>query len=184
LCQVLIARRLLLCEYQSCLRLLHLRLVRANLCLLHDDLRIDVLDVRLRDCHLRLRLVKGDPVIAIIDARDHLACCNVLVICHRHGGDVARHLWRDGKLSSRDEGIVGRLEMPAVIPIEVACRQGDDEQKQPEHEGERVSPQEAGAGLVPDLGILLPRRILMYSRHFPYAASARALQPQRFFGAH
>ena len=49
-----VALRLLLREHQSGLRLLHLRLVGADLRLLDVDLRIDVLDVGLRRRDLRL----------------------------------------------------------------------------------------------------------------------------------
>jgi hypothetical protein len=61
-----------------------------------------------------------DAVIAIVDARDHAASGDVLVIGHGHGGDIAWHLRRDGELPRRDKGVVGCLEMLGVIPVEVA----------------------------------------------------------------
>ena len=111
--QVLVARRLLLREGQRRLRLLHLRLARADLRLLHRDLGVDVLDVGGCGGDLRFRLLERDAVIAVVDARDHVACDDVLVVGDRHRGDVARHLRRDRELARLDEGVVGRLEVPA-----------------------------------------------------------------------
>ena len=133
--QVLVARRLLLREHQRRLRLLHLRLACADLRLLHVDLRVDVLDVGLRAPRPAPRACcERDAVVAIVDARDHVAGGDVLVVGDRHGGDVARHLRRDRELARRDEGIVGRLEMPGVVPVEIAeparhAQKGEAEQR-------------------------------------------------------
>ena len=90
LLQVLVALRLLLCEHQRRLGLIDLRLVGADLCLLHVELRVDVLDAGPRGRHLRLRLFERDAIVAVVDAGDHVARGDMLVIGDRHGGDDSR----------------------------------------------------------------------------------------------
>jgi hypothetical protein len=53
----------------------------------------------------------ADAVVAVVDAGDDVASGDMLVVGDRDGGDVAGHLWGEGSLPRRDEGIVGRLEM-------------------------------------------------------------------------
>ena len=110
---MLVARRLLLGEHQRRLRLIHLRLVGGDLCLLHVELRVDVLDAGLRGRDLRLGLRERDAIVTIIDAGDHVAGFDMLVVGDGDGGDVARHFRRDRELPRRDEGVVGGLEMSA-----------------------------------------------------------------------
>ena len=93
---MLVARRLLLGEHQRRLHLFYLCLIGADLRLLHTELRVDGLDVGLRSGHLRLCLGERDEVIAIVDACDHAAGGNVLVVRYRHRRDVAWHLRGDG----------------------------------------------------------------------------------------
>ncbi len=92
LLQVLVARRLLLREHQRRLRLIHLRLVGADLRLLHVELRVDVLDAGLRGRDLRLRLLERDAIVAVVDAGDHVAGGDMLVVGDRDGGDDSRTL--------------------------------------------------------------------------------------------
>jgi hypothetical protein len=87
--QFLIARVLLLREHQRRLCLLDLRLVGADLRLLHLELRVDVLDAGLRRRHLRLGLIECDAVIAVVDAGDHVAGGDVIVIGDGDSGDIA-----------------------------------------------------------------------------------------------
>ena len=95
------------------------------------DLRIDVLDVGLRGRHLRLGLGERGAVIAIVDAGDHVAGCDVLIVGDRNGRDVARHLGGDGELPRRDVGVVGRLEMAGVVPVEISGRQRQRKNSKP-----------------------------------------------------
>ncbi len=174
--QVLVARRLLLREHQRRLRLIDLRLAGGDLRLLDGDLRVDVLDAGLRGRHLRLRLGKRDAVVALVDAGDHVAGGDVLVVGDRHGGDVARHLRRDGKLPRRDEGVVGRLEMPDVVPVEITARRCHDKEKQSDQRRKRVPPQQPLAGLIAAFVILVRTRIFAFAifarRQFHDAALA------------
>ena len=119
--QVLEALRLLLCEHQCRLRLIHLRLVGADLCLLHVELRIDILDVGLRRRDLRLRLLERRAKVTVIDTGDHVAGFDMLVVGDGDGRDVARDFRCDRKLPRRDEGIIGRFEMSCVVQVEVAA---------------------------------------------------------------
>ena len=133
----LIARSLLLREHQRRLRLVHLRLVGADLRLLHLELRVDVLDAGLRRRHLRLGLIERDAVVAVVDAGDHVAGGDVLVIGDGDGGDVAGHLGSERGLARRDEGVVGRLEMLGVVQIDVAAAQGRGEKHRTDGEKRR-----------------------------------------------
>ena len=160
---MLIASRLLLCEHQRRLRLIDLSLACIDLRMLHGDLGVDVLDGGLRGVHLRLRLVQRDAVIAVIDAGDHAACGDVLVVGDGNLSDVARHFGRDGNLARRDEGVVGRLKMFGVIEVEVSCAHHGGCNDRPQGGRDRAAAQEALAGLagfVRRLGILFPLRLL------------------------
>ena len=86
--EFLIARVLLLREDQRRLRLIDLRLIGSDLRLLDLELRADVFDSGLRGRHLRLRLIERDAVIAVVDAGDHVAGGDMLVVSDRNGGDV------------------------------------------------------------------------------------------------
>ena len=90
------------------------------------------------------------------------ACDDVLVVGHRHRSDVARHLRRHREQARRDEGVVGRLEAPGVIPIEAAA--GDDcrEEDHADDGGDRMAAQRASASFAPALipGLLLPVRLV------------------------
>src|SRR5215471_6797837 len=96
--QLPIARRLLLGEYERGLRLLHLRLARVDLRLLHGDLRVRVLHVGLRLLHRRLRELHGNLVVRRIDHHQQLALGDELIVDDRQlddaAGDLRRH--RDG----------------------------------------------------------------------------------------
>ena len=121
--QMLIARILLLCEYERRLGLIDLSLARIDLRLLHGDLSIDIFYAGRRGGNLRLGLLEGDPVVAIVNARNHAACGNVLVIGDGDLRHVTRYPWGDGDLARGDESIVGRLEMAGIVPVKIAATQ-------------------------------------------------------------
>jgi hypothetical protein len=102
--QLLIALRLLLSKYQRRLRLVDLCLIGADLGLLHNDLRTDILDVGLRSGYLRVSLGKRVAVITVIDARNDVAGGDVLVVGDRDRGEVTGHLGGDGEQTCGDEG--------------------------------------------------------------------------------
>ena len=77
-----------------------------------------------RPRHLPLGLGKGVAIITLVDLSDHVAFVHMLVVGDRDRRDVARDLGSDGELARRDEGVVGRLEMRGMIPIEVSGRRG------------------------------------------------------------
>ena len=94
-----------------------------------------------------MSLLECDAVVAIVDARDHVARGNMLIVGDRHGGDVAGHLGGDGKLARCNEGIVGRLKMPGVVPVEVGGRCSHKEEKERDAEGKAVPQHKPFAGL-------------------------------------
>ncbi len=120
--QILIARRLLLCEHQRRLLLAQLRLVRVDLGLLHGQLRINVFDVGLRSGHLRYSLGKCRAISTIVDASDHITSVDMLIVSNRDRRDVTRHFGGDGELARRYIGVVGGLEMKRIVPIKIAGR--------------------------------------------------------------
>ena len=165
---------------QRRLRLVDLRFVGGDLGLLHVDLRVDVLDAGLRaPATCASCLIQRDAVITLVDARDHVAGGDVLVVGHRHRRDVARHLRRDGELPRRDEGVVGRFEMPGVVPIDIAARRRHDEEDEPNQKPKRAAPQERPARLIPALPILLHMLIFAFGRCFNDAALARGMLSRR-----
>lgn len=168
--QVLIARRLLLPEYQRRLRLVDLGLVGINLCLLDIDLRIDVLDAGLCGATCAWAC-SSDAVVAIVDAGDEGAGGHVLFVGDRHRRDVAGDLRRDGKLARRDEGIVGRLEMRGVVPVKIAACRRNEGDKQPDRDCNWMPPQQSPAGF------FLPSFVIGHLGHAPLAR--RALRRRR-----
>ena len=74
--QRLVARGLLLCEHERCLRLIQLCLAGADLCLLDSHLRVDVLHARLGLLHRRLGLTDGDLEVGRVDHHQQIALVN------------------------------------------------------------------------------------------------------------
>jgi hypothetical protein len=107
----------------------------------------------LRALHLRFGLRQRCAVIALVDLGDHAPLVDVLVVGDGHRGDVARDLWRDRELARRDEGVVGRLEMRGLIPVEVSGRRRQQERDEADRRQDRMSAEEAFArffaGLLP-----------------------------------
>ena len=161
--QIFVARRLLLGEHERGLGLLDLGLAMADLGLLHGDLGVHVADVVLGCGDLCVSPVQRDAIIAIVDTGDDVARRDMLVVGHRHRGDVARDLGRDGELASRDEGVVGRFEMAGVVPIDIGGCGGGQEDDQAERRSDRMAaePPPAGlaCGLVLSVGSALRRRL-------------------------
>ena len=100
LLQMLVARRLLLREHQRRLRLIHLRLVGADLRLLHVELRLDVLDAGPRGPDLGLRLFERDAIVALVDAGNHVPGGDMLVVGDRDGGEIAGHFRRERRFAA------------------------------------------------------------------------------------
>ena len=97
---------------------------------------------------LRLGLLERDAIVAIVDVRDHLFADDVLIVGDRHLGDVARHFRRDRELTRGDEGVVGRLEMPRIVPVEIAGCRDDHEHGQADGEHIGIPTQEICTGFV------------------------------------
>ena len=179
---MLVSHRLLLREHQCRLRLIHLRLVGADLCLLHLQLRVDVLDAGLRGRDLCLRLIERDAVIAVVDAGDHVAGGDVLVVGDRDGGDIAGHLWGERSLPRRDEGVVGRLEMLGVVQVDIAAAEGGGEKHRTDGGDNGAATQEAGPA--PFAGGLRLSCFRLNGRGRPFSgrAFARGWSPRGEFG--
>ncbi len=117
------------------LRLDHLGPGGGNLLPLHADLGKALADGRLRllrarDLALVTRLVGGG-----VEDRQHLARTDDLVVLDQHLPDQPRHLRRDADDMAVDIGVVGRLILPRVQPVEDAADDraddddGDDDQQ-------------------------------------------------------
>ena len=180
--QVLIARGLLPGEGQRRLRLLYLRLVGVDLRLLHGDLRVDVLNAGLAAGDLRLRLVERGAVVTVVDAGDHGAGGHVLVVGDGDGGEVAGDFRGDGELPGGDEGVVGRLEVGGVVPVEIAGGGDEEDQHQAAHEEGRAAPAVTLFGLLrfvarlQDQGLRRARRRRRAAHLGGWAPRGRALE--------
>ena len=87
-------------KFQVRLRLVHLRLVGVDLRLLHVHLRVSVADGGLGGGDLRLGLLERGAIIAIVDAGDHLAGDDMLIVGDRNRGDIARHMRLNRKIAA------------------------------------------------------------------------------------
>ena len=130
-------------KLQVRLRLVHLRLAGGDLRLLHVHLRVDVAHRRLCGGDLRLGLFERDAIRAIVDADDHLAGGDMLVVGDRNRGDIARDLRRNGKLPRGDEGVVGRFEMGGVVHVEVSRAPDHGQEQQAGDRGDRAPAEKA-----------------------------------------
>ena len=81
----------------------------------------------------------------VVDAGDDVAGRDMLVVRDRNGADVARHVRRHRILARGDEGVVGRREMRAVIPVDVSGRREDGEDDRPGDE-DRAAALAGGGG--------------------------------------
>ena len=93
------------------------RLRRFDHGLLNVELRLLAGDGRLCRGHVGLGLFERDHEVAVVDPRQHLAGLDVLVVADQHLGQVARDLWRDGRVVSLYIGIVGGDEKAADGPV-------------------------------------------------------------------
>ena len=144
-------------EFEVRLRLVHLRLTGGDLRVLRGDLRVDALDAGFRPRHLPLGLGEGVAIIALVDLSDHVAFVDMLVVGDRNRRDVARDFGRDGELARRDEGVVGRLEMRGMIPIEVSGRRRQKQRHQAERRQDRMPAEPAPARALAGLFLLRGR---------------------------
>src|SRR5262249_59303410 len=125
-----------------------------------------------------LCLIERDAVITLIDAREHVAGGNVLVVGHGNHRNVAGDLRGDGELPGRDEGVIGRLKMPGVVPVEVSAGRRQYEEDKADHEPKRMPPHKPAAGLIPARTIL-PPRLLAFWRYFHASPPARGARWRR-----
>jgi hypothetical protein len=79
----------------------------------------------------------------------------MLVIGDRDRREVTGDLGDDRELTRRDEGVVRRLEVRGVVPIEISRRQRYKQEDQAADEPNRTPPQHAFAGLVTVLVITM-----------------------------
>jgi hypothetical protein len=161
------------------LRLVDLCLIGVDLGLLHNDLRIDILDIGSRSGYLSLSLGKRIAVIAVVDPRDHLAGNNMLVVGNRDRREVTGDFGGDRELTCSDEGVVRRFEMRGVVPIDIARRQRHKEEDQTADERKRVPPQHALTGLVTALVIsMLDIVIFAFRRPHLYSGLVWCMVPR------
>ena len=154
--ELVVARRLLLREHEAGLRLLDLRLVLRDDGPLRRYLRVHVVDIGLRRRHLRLRLLERGAIVAIVDAGDHLAGDDMLIVGDRDLGDVTRHLRSDRKLPRGDEGVVRRLEMRRVIPVDIPGARRQQKGHGADRGKSRVAAQKAAARRFALVAVVLP----------------------------
>jgi hypothetical protein len=81
-------------------------------------------------------------------------------------------------LPGRDEGVIGRLKMPGVVPVKVSASRCQHEEDKADHEPKRMPPHKPAAGLIPARTILLPT-LFAFRRHFHDAPLARVARWRR-----
>lgn len=125
--QILGAREFLLRELKLGLGLFELRLRLLDLLLLGDDLRLDIGDVRPGDRDLRIGLIDGDAIVALVDLGEKVPGFDMLVVRHGYVGHVAANLGGHGKAARGDEGIVGGFIVAHLEPIEHSADKGREQ---------------------------------------------------------
>jgi hypothetical protein len=165
--QVLVASRLLLRERHRRLRLLHLRLAGGDLGLLHRDLRIDGLCVRLGLLHGRLGKPDGDLVVGRLDDQQHIALAHELIVPHRQLDDASRNLRRHGDDVAAHRAVARPRRLHVGVPHRPAEHDGDGRRGQRYQDrndphvylgepgpGRRRGRRRRAVGQVDDLGML------------------------------
>ncbi len=97
------------------MRLRHLLVGLLDLCLLRGDLRVQIVDVR-------LRLVALRDIVAIVEPDQFGAGFDRLVVGHRHVDDGGGDLGADLHGAGVDEGVVGRFVLPGMQPPQDDCQ--------------------------------------------------------------
>jgi hypothetical protein len=95
---------------------------------------------------LRLGLIERDAVIAVVDARNHVAGGDMLVVSDRNGGDVPGDLGGERGLPGRDESVVSGLEALRIVEINVAAAQDGREKHRSDGKDHRAALEEARPG--------------------------------------
>ena len=67
--------------------------------------------------HIRLGLVERDLEVAVVDARQHLAGRDALIVLHQHLIQIAGDLRRDSGAVGLHIGVVGRHQILADGPV-------------------------------------------------------------------
>jgi hypothetical protein len=119
--------------------------VRLRKSLIAAKIPLRLVKQRLVVSQLPLGLIERGAIIAIIDARNHIARGDMLVVGDRHGGYVASDLGLDGKRACRNKGVVRRFKMQAVVPIEIARGHCWNEEKRPKGKRKRMPSQKTPA---------------------------------------
>jgi hypothetical protein len=94
------------------------------------NLPVQRVDARLRCCDIGARLIERGPVIPRIDAREHLAACDHLVVVDRRFGEIARHFGADQDRMRLHISVIGGDQKAACRPVVVAvtCRRRKGQQ--------------------------------------------------------
>jgi hypothetical protein len=138
------------------LRIDERRLIRDNLlAVLFDhesllgNLLVERVDAGPRRRHVGAGLVERGPVILRLDARQHLAGRDRLVVVDRHLGNVARHFGADQDRMRLNIGIIGRDQEPAGRPVVAAVNRRHRHEQQRSARDQQVLQGPTGA---PGLG--------------------------------
>src|SRR6202035_2906552 len=119
-----------------------------DLRLLHVELCVDVLDAGLRGRNLGLRRFESNAIVAVVDAGNHVACGDMLVVGDRDGGEITGHLRGKRELPRRDESIVGGLKTLGVVEVEIAAAEDGSEKDRPDGGDDGAAMQHAVAALL------------------------------------
>jgi hypothetical protein len=147
------SRGLLLREHQGGVGLIQLRLGGSDLRALHFAARQRAFDARLGLRNLRIRLIERRFVVAVVQRGDHLAGDDVLVVCDGNRFHVASHLRSQRRLARGDEGVVGRLEMRAVVVPDITRARRNHDKREDRDGQKRAAP--------PDRRRLIGGRVLL-----------------------
>jgi hypothetical protein len=113
------------------------RLIRSGLLavlfdheLLLGDLLVQRIDARRCGCDIGARLLERGLVVPRIDAREHFASRDHLVVVDRHIGKIARHLGADQDRMRLHISVIGRDQKPACPPVVIAVTCSPREEQQ------------------------------------------------------
>ncbi len=102
---------------------------RRELRLALPVVRLQRVDLQSRGGELRARLFDGNAKRRVVEAEQHVAFVNRLVVAHRDGVDATGDVGADGDARGLHVGIVGRFEASAG---EIEVRGGGDDDHRPE----------------------------------------------------
>ncbi len=97
----------------------------------------------------------------------------MLIVGDWNGRDIARHLGGDRELTRPNVGVVGRLEMAGVVPVEISAWQRQQQAQQSEGDRDRMPAEPASTAFAIRIAVLPPDLHVRFEGRLPVRRGAK-----------